>query len=160
MLFTSMLSGNIIDLILINPPQLLVLDPLDALDLCHGHGQVEISLQPVPLISPLIDVLDHNLVITGQQLHRVLPKIWEVVGLKFVDDLRNLNLDLVVLEADDLEILIGLDLDIKYFAISRVLLLDLVLDIIQQLVGDDIPIDQRDVRVEVLRVACILSDLS
>jgi hypothetical protein len=131
MLFPSMLSGNIIDLILINPPELLVLDPLDALDLCLRHRQVEISLQPVPLVSPLMNVLDHNLVIAGQQFHRVLPKIREVVALKFVDDLRNLNLDLVVLEADDLEILIGLCLDVKDVSISRVLLLDLVLDIIE-----------------------------
>jgi len=155
-----MLSGNIIDLILINPPELLVLDPLDALDLCLRHGQVEISLQPVPLVSPLMNVLNHNLVIAGQQFHRFLPKIREVVALKFVDDLRNLNLDLVVLEADDLEILVGLCLDIKDVSISRVLLLDLVLDITQQLIGNCIPTDQRDIGVEVLRVPCILSDLS
>ena len=78
-----------------------------------------------------MNVLDHNLVITGQQLHRILPKIWKVVALKFVDDLRNLNLDLIMLEADDLEILVGLGLDIKDVAIARVLLLDLVLDIIE-----------------------------
>jgi hypothetical protein len=77
-----------------------------------------------------MNVLDHDLVITGHQLHRVLPKIREVVALKFVDDLRNLNLDLVVLESDDLEILVGLCLDIQDFAIARVLLPDLVLDII------------------------------
>jgi hypothetical protein len=101
------------------------------LDLCLRHGQVEISLQPVPLVSPLMNVLDRNLVITGQQLHRILPKIREVVALKFVDDLRNLNLDLIMLEADDLEILVGLCLDIKDFSIARVFLLDLVLDIIE-----------------------------
>ena len=112
MLSPSMLSGNVIDLILINPPKLLVLDPLDALDLCLRHGQVEISLQPIPLVSPWSKVLDHNLLITGQQFHRVLPKIREVVGLRLVDDLRYLDLDLVVLEADDLEILVGLCLDI------------------------------------------------
>jgi hypothetical protein len=78
-----------------------------------------------------MNVLDHNLVITGQQLHRVLPKIREVVALKFVDDLRNLNLYLIMLETDDLEILIGLGLDIKDFSIARVLLPDLVLDIIE-----------------------------
>jgi hypothetical protein len=35
-----------------------------------------------------------------------------------------------MLEADDLEILVGLDLDIKDVAVARILLLDLVLDII------------------------------
>jgi hypothetical protein len=96
MLSPSMLSGNIINLILINSPELLVLDPLDALDLCLRLGQLEICLQPVPLISPLSKVLDHNLLITGQQFHRVLPEIREVVGLSFIDDLRNLDLDLIV----------------------------------------------------------------
>lgn len=113
-----MLSSNVIDLILINPPELLVLDPLDAYNLCLRHGQVEIGLQPIPLVSPLSKVLDHNLLITGQQLHRVLPEIREVVALKFVNDLRYLNLDLVVLEADDLEILVGLGLDINEVAIA------------------------------------------
>ena len=53
MLFSSMLCGNVIDLNLIGSPYLLVLDPLDALNLCLRHGQLEISLQPVPLIRPL-----------------------------------------------------------------------------------------------------------
>jgi hypothetical protein len=39
-----MLCGNIIYFILINSPELLVLDPLDALDLCLRLGQLEISL--------------------------------------------------------------------------------------------------------------------
>ena len=142
MLFPSMLSGNVIYLILINPPELLVLDPLDGLNLCLRHGQVEISLQPIPLISPLSKVLDHNLLITGQQFYRVLPEIRKVVGLSFIDDLRNLDLDLVVLEADDLEVLVGLSLDVNEVAIARVLLLDLVLDLCKELFVDSIPINE------------------
>ncbi len=129
MLSPSKLSGNVIDLILINPPQLLILDPLDTLDLCLRHGQLEISLQPVPLISALRKVLYHNLVITCQQFHRVLPEIREVVGLSFVNDLRDFKLDLVVLEPNDLQVLVGLGFDINYVAIAGVLLLDLVLDL-------------------------------
>jgi hypothetical protein len=43
---------------------LLVLDPLDTLDLCLRHGQLEISLQPSPLFLPLRKVLDHDLFIS------------------------------------------------------------------------------------------------
>jgi hypothetical protein len=53
MLSPSMLSGNVVNLILISPPELLVLDPLDTFDLCLRHGQLEISLQSVPLIRPM-----------------------------------------------------------------------------------------------------------
>jgi hypothetical protein len=49
----SILIANVIDLILINPPQLLVLDPLNTLYFCLRHGQLEISLQLFPLICPL-----------------------------------------------------------------------------------------------------------
>ena len=86
-------------------------------------------------------ILDHDLFIACQQFNRVLPKIREVVGLSLVDDLRYLNLDFVVLEADYLEILVRLSLDINEVAIARVLLLDLVLDLCKELVGDGLPTD-------------------
>jgi hypothetical protein len=49
----SMLIGNVFNLFVINPPEFLVLDPLDTLNLCLRHGQLEISLQPVPFIRTL-----------------------------------------------------------------------------------------------------------
>jgi hypothetical protein len=141
MLSPSMLSGNVIDLILINPPQLLVLDPLNTFDLCLRHGKLEISLQSSPLIGLLSNVLDHYLVVACQQFHRVLPIIREVVGLSFVDYLRYLYLDFVVLEPNNLEVIVRLGLNIDDVAISRVLLLDLVLDLCKELVGDRITIN-------------------
>ena len=83
-----------------------------------------------------MQVFDHNRVITCQQFHRVLPVIREVVGLSFFNDLRDFDLDLVVLKANDLEILAGVGLDINEVAIARVLLLDPVLDLCEELVGD------------------------
>ena len=53
MLTPSMLIGNVFNLFVINPPEFLVLDPLDTLNLCLRHGQLEISFQPVPLIRAL-----------------------------------------------------------------------------------------------------------
>lgn len=111
------------------------------MDLCLTHSQLEISLQPVPLIRSISKVLDHNLVIACQQFHRVLPEIREVVGLSFVHDLRDLDLDLVVLEPNDLEVLVGVGLDINYVAIARVLLLNRGLDLSKELVGDDLTCD-------------------
>ena len=113
-----MLCGNIFDLILIMPPQPLVLDPLNTLDLCLRHGQLKISLQPSPLVLPLRKVLDHDLFISCQQLHRVLPEIREVVGLSLIDYLLDFNLYLVVLEPNDLEVLVRLGLDVNDVAIA------------------------------------------
>ena len=75
-----------------------------------------------------------------QQFHSVLPKIREVVVLSLVDDIRYFDLDLVVLEADDLEVLVGFCLDINKVALARVILLDQVLDLCKEFVRDDIPI--------------------
>jgi hypothetical protein len=158
MLIPSMLIGNVFNLFVINPPKFLVLDPLDTLNLCLRHGQLEICLQPVPLISPLSKILDHDPFIACQQFNRVLPKIREVVCLSLVDDLRNLNLDLVVLEADDLEVLARLSRDINEVAIAKVLLLNLILDLCKELIADGLPTDLRDVGVKVPRVTCIVSD--
>ncbi len=108
------------------------------MDLCLNHGQLEIGLQPVPLIGPFSKVLDHNLVIACQQFHRVLPEIREVVGLSFVHDLRDFDLDLVVLESNDLEVFVGVRLNINEVAIARVLLLNRVLDLSKELIADDL----------------------
>ena len=47
-----------------------------------------------------------------------------------------------MLEADDLEVLVGLSLDVNEVAIARVLLLDLVLNLCKELVVDSIPINE------------------
>ena len=153
-----MLCGDVINLKLISPPLLLVLDPLDALDLCLWHGQVEISLQPIPLVSPLCKVLDHNNIIACQQFHRVLPKIREVVGPSFADDLRDFDPDLVVPDPNDLERgIVWPGLYIKEVGIGRELLLNIVLDLRKELVGNVITI-KFCVGAEVLKVPCIISD--
>ena len=118
MFSSTMLSGNLVHLVLIHPPQILVLDSLYALDLRLRHGQLEISLQPVPLIRPLTQVLDHDQIIAPQKFHSVLPKIWEVEGLSFFDDLRYFDSDLVVLVPDNLEGIVWLCLDINDVAMG------------------------------------------
>ena len=67
-------------------------------------------------------VLDHDLFISCQQLHRVLPEIREVVGLSLIDYLLDFNLYLVVLEPNDLEVLVRLGLNVNDVAIASVVL--------------------------------------
>ena len=67
-------------------------------------------------------VLDHDLFISCQQLHRVLPEIREVVGLSLIYYLLDFNLYLVVLEPNDLEVLVRLGLNVNDVAIASVVL--------------------------------------
>lgn len=65
-----------------------------------------------------------------------------------------------MLVPDNLERVVWLCLDINDVAMGRVLLLDVVLDLCKELVGNGIAINLRDLGAEVLHISCIISNFS
>ena len=128
-----MLPGLFIKLVLVHSPQFLILDPLNTLNFCFSHGEIEISFQPIPLIGTFYKLSHHYLVIACQKLNDVFPKARKVVGFGFVYNLRHVFLDLIMFEADDHNVLVWLHLHLNEVSISGVLVLHFHVNICEEL---------------------------